>query len=100
MIRRPPRSTLFPYTTLFQSTARRDQSAARAGLESRRRARDHRKAAADFAALMRCVPRELRRSEAAARPARDRLFAEFPARARTGLLRTHDFRDYREGLGF
>src|SRR3712207_7313351 len=25
MIRRPPRSTLFPYTTLFRSHARRDQ---------------------------------------------------------------------------
>src|SRR3712207_6992135 len=26
MIRRPPRSTLFPYTTLFRSTARRVQA--------------------------------------------------------------------------
>src|SRR2546429_4010904 len=26
MIRRPPRSTLFPYTTLFRSLARRDTS--------------------------------------------------------------------------
>src|SRR2546430_12138004 len=26
MIRRPPRSTLFPYTTLFRSAARRDAS--------------------------------------------------------------------------
>src|SRR2546429_6867055 len=26
MIRRPPRSTLFPYTTLFRSLSRRDQS--------------------------------------------------------------------------
>src|SRR2546429_6737207 len=26
MIRRPPRSTLFPYTTLFRSSMRRDQS--------------------------------------------------------------------------
>src|SRR5436190_14055396 len=26
MIRRPPRSTLFPYTTLFRSIMRRDQS--------------------------------------------------------------------------
>src|SRR5256885_10387837 len=29
MIRRPPRSTLFPYTTLFRSTTRARQSAAR-----------------------------------------------------------------------
>src|SRR3989454_5990521 len=28
MIRRPPRSTLFPYTTLFRSLARRDVRAA------------------------------------------------------------------------
>src|SRR4051812_49667722 len=28
MIRRPPRSTLFPYTTLFRSRANRDRSAA------------------------------------------------------------------------
>src|SRR2546422_8136534 len=32
MIRRPPRSTLFPYTTLFRShRRRRDEAAARAG---------------------------------------------------------------------
>src|SRR2546430_6050147 len=30
MIRRPPRSTLFPYTTLFRSVRRRVQRAARA----------------------------------------------------------------------
>src|SRR2546422_6018228 len=30
MIRRPPRSTLFPYTTLFRSAERRDQAAERA----------------------------------------------------------------------
>src|SRR2546427_4200444 len=31
MIRRPPRSTLFPYTTLFRSTRERADSAARVG---------------------------------------------------------------------
>src|SRR5256885_12119432 len=30
MIRRPPRSTLFPYTTLFRSLARSDERAERA----------------------------------------------------------------------
>src|SRR5256885_11183046 len=30
MIRRPPRSTLFPYTTLFRSTQRRDYQATHA----------------------------------------------------------------------
>src|SRR5688572_33445314 len=33
MIRRPPRSTLFPYTTLFRSKAESDYNAAKAKLE-------------------------------------------------------------------
>src|SRR2546422_8525524 len=33
MIRRPPRSTLFPYTTLFRSEARRDLRAHNARLD-------------------------------------------------------------------
>src|SRR3989442_3315530 len=33
MIRRPPRSTLFPYTTLFRSFQRGDYAAARASYE-------------------------------------------------------------------
>src|SRR2546427_2924122 len=39
MIRRPPRSTLFPYTTLFRSVlrAREDAAAALAGLSEPRR---------------------------------------------------------------
>src|SRR5438093_5243127 len=37
MIRRPPRSTLFPYTTLFRSGAARD-----GGGRARRRRRPHR----------------------------------------------------------
>src|SRR2546422_3233171 len=36
MIRRPPRSTLFPYTTLFRSRAARPPRAARAGGHRRR----------------------------------------------------------------
>src|SRR3712207_8752529 len=39
MIRRPPRSTLFPYTTLFRSDDRR-QRRARESAESERRRRD------------------------------------------------------------
>src|SRR2546427_1373650 len=35
MIRRPPRSTLFPYTTLFRSRRRRRRAQARAGLRGR-----------------------------------------------------------------
>src|SRR3712207_7182720 len=35
MIRRPPRSTLFPYTTLFRSEARRNRSPAPARLRGR-----------------------------------------------------------------
>src|SRR2546426_3739041 len=40
MIRRPPRSTLFPYTTLFRS--RRSPRPARGGVRDRRGARRHR----------------------------------------------------------
>src|SRR5256886_8272907 len=42
MIRRPPRSTLFPYTTLFRSghrTMRGEQAGDIEGIEPRRRAR-------------------------------------------------------------
>src|SRR2546427_7079815 len=35
MIRRPPRSTLFPYTTLFRSAGRRRPAARRAAAASR-----------------------------------------------------------------
>src|SRR3712207_7756354 len=35
MIRRPPRSTLFPYTTLFRSGERRGRGGLRRGLEHR-----------------------------------------------------------------
>src|SRR3712207_7982017 len=38
MIRRPPRSTLFPYTTLFRSTRQRRQGAAADYAERLRRA--------------------------------------------------------------
>src|SRR2546423_10512608 len=38
MIRRPPRSTLFPYTTLFRSTAIRDKHAIWAGKNAERTA--------------------------------------------------------------
>src|SRR5215203_6358586 len=57
MIRRPPRSTLFPYTTLFRSTPRRGRSRARrsAAPAPRRTRRAPRAAAAR--------PRPRRRSE-------------------------------------
>src|SRR5256885_10531879 len=35
MIRRPPRSTLFPYTTLFRSDARKIRAGASGGAEAR-----------------------------------------------------------------
>src|SRR5205807_9825430 len=42
MIRRPPRSTLFPYTTLFRSIRRRNRPARRSGAPaSRARRGDH-----------------------------------------------------------
>src|SRR3972149_8936401 len=40
MIRRPPRSTLFPYTTLFRSPAHRPYDHVREGGGSRREAQD------------------------------------------------------------
>src|SRR3712207_7775882 len=49
MIRRPPRSTLFPYTTLFRSreggrqAARQDRAAGGSGPGSRLRGRAHRR---------------------------------------------------------
>src|SRR2546430_10215254 len=39
MIRRPPRSTLFPYTTLFRSRSARDRHADLRGGDRRRRGR-------------------------------------------------------------
>src|SRR5260370_11386556 len=39
MIRRPPRSTLFPYTTLFRSSRRADRRGARQAPASLKRAR-------------------------------------------------------------
>src|SRR3712207_7862414 len=45
MIRRPPRSTLFPYTTLFRSAERRHDR----GVTSVRRALRHRGACSAFA---------------------------------------------------
>src|SRR2546426_8596682 len=41
MIRRPPRSTLFPYTTLFRSRGTRDRRRAVPGARRRRARRGH-----------------------------------------------------------
>src|SRR5256885_6497296 len=41
MIRRPPRSTLFPYTTLFRSPLAHDQLAASVACEPQRKFRPH-----------------------------------------------------------
>src|SRR3712207_8719027 len=46
MIRRPPRSTLFPYTTLFRSRARAAEAAIRANASSSSRRRATEKATA------------------------------------------------------
>src|SRR6266480_7128794 len=43
MIRRPPRSTLFPYTTLFRSRSRRGRPPAPSSRRSRRGRRSHRR---------------------------------------------------------
>src|SRR3712207_7738323 len=57
MIRRPPRSTLFPYTTLFRSAAARGAGAAadRAGAG---RAADDGGGGADPARAAGCLPRD------------------------------------------
>src|SRR2546421_9373918 len=60
MIRRPPRSTLFPYTTLFRSLPARRQAE---GRRHRDRSRAHRHANAAQAWRGRKVRRVLRRSE-------------------------------------
>src|SRR5690554_7551885 len=46
MIRRPPRSTLFPYTTLFRSQRPAGRSVTRGGVASRLPAPEHRRIAA------------------------------------------------------
>src|SRR5688572_31678300 len=47
LIRRPPRSTLFPYTTLFRSAAPRDRHAAPHDRRGGRRAREPQPAAVE-----------------------------------------------------
>src|SRR2546426_5727749 len=64
MIRRPPRSTLFPYTTLFRSVRRRAGGVS--AHEARRRRQDHQHRLDDVAVrgfVRRALRREQRRSE-------------------------------------
>src|SRR2546430_3275260 len=61
MIRRPPRSTLFPYTTLFRSAVRRRRRAATSVATLRPPARRHRAARALGAAATRGRDRHLER---------------------------------------
>src|SRR5260370_32470461 len=64
MIRRPPRSTLFPYTTLFRSPARRPAQRLREDLAGRRaHARPPGAGCGGGAARVLDVPRDLHRSE-------------------------------------
>src|SRR5260221_12209918 len=82
MIRRPPRSTLFPYTTLFRSrTALLHLVVAR---RARRRFRA-RRGGADVARAARAAGglREARRHNVEARPTLDHRYLE----ARTGAVR-------------
>src|SRR3712207_7958010 len=71
MIRRPPRSTLFPYTTLFRSLTARTEVRRPTGLHD---ARDRRPTA----------------------PARKALAVVHPERSRTGKRTAHDVADGRE----
>src|SRR5687768_17910235 len=61
MIRRPPRSTLFPYTTLFRSARRR--ASPRPHLQRRRRQAFHRRTCRDPESATVCTTIQLRRSE-------------------------------------
>src|SRR2546425_6300407 len=69
MIRRPPRSTLFPYTTLFRSgrddpvLRRARRRRARAARHAQRRSRRRGRAGPAGAAADRLLPPLLRRSE-------------------------------------
>src|SRR3712207_7010215 len=56
MIRRPPRSTLFPYTTLFRSPVRTRAASRPATLASRRRRRKRFRARARAAGVPEAVP--------------------------------------------
>src|SRR3712207_8511103 len=56
MIRRPPRSTLFPYTTLFRSCPRRRRAAGRPRRRGGRVAGKRAMSAADVAAWSEPVP--------------------------------------------
>src|SRR5438132_9532846 len=62
MLRRPPRSTLFPYTTLFRSRAER-LAGARARLHCGRCARRRHTRAAGQLRLLAAISRRLERSE-------------------------------------
>src|SRR3712207_6877565 len=53
MIRRPPRSTLFPYTTLFRSAGDGSRRASRTHRSRRRRHQPRRAAPADFRTTLR-----------------------------------------------
>src|SRR2546426_1812886 len=61
MIRRPPRSTLFPYTTLFRSASERPEAARRHARESRA---GHQGVLARPAALRRVPRRPVARRDA------------------------------------
>src|SRR3989441_461652 len=85
MIRRPPRSTLFPYTTLFRSDPERVLGAARL-----RAAVDGRRGPRPMAPLDRHVSRLPRRHRAVAdSPACSRLYLSGRGALRGGALRKH-----------
>src|SRR3712207_8870202 len=81
MIRRPPRSTLFPYTTLFRSAsgflsrlqaAVRSTTSASAGTRRLKRLFEERISTRTFLSVPRAVSPEARPLQAGARPRRSR----------------------------
>src|SRR3712207_8302107 len=55
MIRRPPRSTLFPYTTLFRSAALAREAGVRAGLRQKENVDSPQVTMADFDAALEVI---------------------------------------------
>src|SRR5688572_32313917 len=66
MVRRPPRSTLFPYTTLFRSPSRRNGRRRRSAAPQKRRDSRKRRRGAKRSACGAFKPRVLARSASAA----------------------------------
>src|SRR5262249_59550496 len=82
-----------------QPAADRDESIARAGLKTRKRAKTHWRDASYRRSPLRRVRRELSRREERTRTARREISRELTTGAWARLLFADDIRDYCEGIG-